>query len=382
MKWIAKALVVLIVLFSTTITKTEAAKKPQIAKSRKYAAYVINAETGEVLFARSANLRRYPASLTKMMTLYLTFEAIENNKLNFNQKLIVSKRASRQPRGKLGLRHGEYITVKDAVNSLIVKSANDSALVLAEKIGGSQKQFAKLMNQKARQLGMTRTNFTNPHGLHNPNQVSTAADMARLGIALRKHFPKHYNLFSQTSFKFKGRTIYGHNNVMNRYSHADGLKTGFIQAAGYNLVTSARKPQGSLVAVVLGGPSAKMRDDHMIRILNYGYKRLEAKKTVVAKKGQKPGTRVAKVRKKTAVAKNNSAKHNAKRKQATTVAQNKKDVFTPVNSKTTNKKNVRRTKARTSKSIAAKKSTESVFSIVDAQKIAGNIERSTKSVQD
>ena len=243
----------------------------KIVKRPNYASLVINANSKKVLFARNAHARRYPASLTKMMTLYIVFDYLKSKKIKLNQKIYTSARASRQPKMKLGLAKGERISVQDAIFALIIKSANDVAVVLAETIAGSENSFANLMTKKARQLGMKNTRFKNASGLHNPHQVTTPYDMAKLAIALQKNHKNYYKFFAKKHFKYKGRTVYGHNNVMHRYNGADGLKTGYINASGYNLVTSVNKNAGKLIGVVMGGGSARQRDDHMINLLNYGY---------------------------------------------------------------------------------------------------------------
>lgn len=240
----------------------------------KYAGLVIDADTGRILYQENATRYRYPASLTKMMTLYMTFDALKKGKLQYNQKLHISKLAAAKPASKLGLRAGQTITVRDAVMSLIVKSANDSSVVLAEAIAGSEWKFARQMTNKARKLGMRHTTFRNASGLHHRKQRTTAYDMAKLSVALRRDFPNQYVLFNRTSFKYKGRTIRGHNRVVKTYNGADGLKTGYTRASGFNLATSASRSGMNIVGIVLGGKSAKSRDRHMKKILDRGFRRL------------------------------------------------------------------------------------------------------------
>ncbi|PIR37443.1 MAG: hypothetical protein COV35_10145 [Alphaproteobacteria bacterium CG11_big_fil_rev_8_21_14_0_20_39_49] len=234
----------------------------------KYASLVIDADTGVVLHQENAGKTRHPASLVKMMTLYMTFQAIERGELSMNQNLKVSARAAGMPASKLGLRRGSTITVKDAILALIVKSANDAAVVLAEGIGGSEWKFATMMNRMGKKLGMNETNFVNASGLHNSRQVTTAYDMARLAVALRRDYPRHYHLFNRTKFYFNGKVYQGHNKVASSYQGADGLKTGYINAAGFNLVTSVRRGGNSVVGVVLGGTTSKRRDRHMVQLLD------------------------------------------------------------------------------------------------------------------
>lgn len=247
-------------------------RSSDFTKTGKYASLVVDAESGDVIYSRNANKIRYPASLTKMMTLYLTFQALEEGKLYYYQKIPVSKKASLQPRTKLWLKKGQTITVRDAIMSLIVRSANDAAVVLAEAIDGTEAKFANHMTKTARQLGMSNTTFKNASGLPNKYQKTSAYDMAKLGIALKRDFPKYFPLFSKTSFKFRGKIITSHNRVLTRYKWADGLKTGYTNASGYNLVTSTSHPNSKLVGVVMGGPSSAVRDNHMIQILDYSYK--------------------------------------------------------------------------------------------------------------
>lgn len=253
-----------------------------LSANSKYAGLVIDADTGRVLYQDRANHYRYPASLTKMMTLYMTFEAIENGQLSMNKRLYVSRRAAAKPASKLGLRKGEYIRVKDAVMSLIVKSANDVSVVLAESIAGSEWKFAKKMTQKARSLGMSKTTFKNASGLHHRRQKTTAKDMARLSMALKRDFPQYYHLFKHTKFTYNGRTIYGHNRVVKSYKGADGLKTGYTRASGFNLATSASRNDGNIIGIVLGGKSSKSRDRHMKKILDLGFRKLAKTKRLNA----------------------------------------------------------------------------------------------------
>ncbi len=245
-----------------------------ITQSSKYASLVVNATTGEVLHRHNAEAKLHPASLTKMMTLYLVFQSIKSHKLSFNTSLPVSKFAASQPPLKLWLKPGQKVSLRDAVYGVILHSANDAAVVVAEAIAGSEQAFAVKMTQVARQLGMKDTVFRNASGLHNQEQVTTAVDMAKLGIALRRDFPDFYDLFSKRSFIFKGAVINGHNMVLKRYRGADGLKTGYVAASGFNLVTSANRPEGRIVGVVMGGPSIAARDSHMMALLDKGYTQL------------------------------------------------------------------------------------------------------------
>src|SRR5208282_1168561 len=207
--------------------------------------------------------RTHPASLTKMMTLYLTFESLESGQLHKTQSLRVSAHAASQQPSKLELAAGETITVEQAILALTVKSANDAAVVLAEAIGGSESEFAQTMTQKARELGMTGTTFRNASGLPNPGQVTTARDMAKLARALIRDYPQYYGYFSAREFTFQGNEIPTHNHVLVEYEGADGLKTGYIHSSGFNLVTSAVRNGRRLIGVVMGGQTSSQRDHAM-----------------------------------------------------------------------------------------------------------------------
>lgn len=245
---------------------------PALAQG-KYAAIVVDADSGRVLHAQDADALRYPASLTKMMTLYMTFDALNSGQLQMNQPLKISARAAAQPYG-IDLRAGQTITVRDAVLAAITKSANNATAVLAEAIGGTEEQFAQMMTRRAHQLGMSRTTFKNSSGLPNKQQQSTARDMATLGIALIKNHGKYYHYFSTAEFQWKEATIRNHNRVLTRYEGADGIKTGFIGASGFNLVASAKRDGRRVMAVVFGGPTIQSRDDRMIQLLDAGFERI------------------------------------------------------------------------------------------------------------
>ncbi|MFW0776728.1 MAG: D-alanyl-D-alanine carboxypeptidase family protein [Rickettsiales bacterium] len=251
-----------------------ATKKSRSKKNEKYAALVVDANTGRVLYERHAGARRYPASLTKMMTLYLTFDALKKGVLRMEQTLPVSKKAASQPQTNISLNQGDRLPVKSAIESLVVRSANDASLVLAEALGKTQWNFALMMTKKARQLGMKDTVFRNPHGLPDSKQYTTAYDMARLGIALRRDFPEYFKYFSLRKFVFNGVTYNTHNHVLKDYKGVDGIKTGYIRASGFNLVTSVKRDGHYLVAVIMGGRSSKTRDKAMIALLDRTFARL------------------------------------------------------------------------------------------------------------
>lgn len=229
----------------------------------KYAGVVVDAATGKILYADHANSRRYPASLTKMMTLYLTFEGLNQGKFDLATKIRVSRHAASEPASKIWLRAGSYITVKDAMHALVTKSANDAATALGEFLAGSETKFGKMATRKARSLGMKNTVFQNAHGLPDRRQYTTARDMARLGIALRRDFPNHYAIFKKRSYRYGKTTLRSHNRLVGKVQGVDGIKTGYINASGFNLVTSAKHDGRSIVAVVMGGRTARSRDAHM-----------------------------------------------------------------------------------------------------------------------
>jgi D-alanyl-D-alanine carboxypeptidase len=233
----------------------------------KYASIVIDAATGEVLHEAHADDRNYPASLTKMMTLYLAFEALEQGRLKLETRLPVSKYAASRAPSKLGLMPGESISVRDVILGLVTKSANDAAVVMAEGIAGAESLFAQRMTQKAHELGMTSTTFRNASGLPDPEQLTTARDFARLSQALLRRFPQYYRYFSTDDFTYKGVVHHNHNRLMQGFEGMDGIKTGFIRASGFNLAASAMRGNRRLIGVVMGGQSARARDLHMADLL-------------------------------------------------------------------------------------------------------------------
>jgi len=237
----------------------------------KYAAIVVDAGSGVVRHETNADVRNSPASLTKLMTIYLLFEAIENKRLSWNSPLTTSRNAANQSPTHLALSPGETITAKDAALALIIRSANDVAVVVAEALGETEEKFALLMTAKARKIGMTRTTFRNASGLPNAGQLSTARDMAILAQAVMDRFPQYYPMFSESSFTFKGRTYKSHNRVTLNYRGADGLKTGYTHASGFNLLTSATRDGHRLIGVVFGGNTAAARDQQMMRLLDDGF---------------------------------------------------------------------------------------------------------------
>jgi D-alanyl-D-alanine carboxypeptidase len=244
------------------------------AAQARYASIVVDADTGQVLHAVNADTRNYPASLTKMMTLYMVFEALEQGRLTLDQRLPVSKRASGMPPSKLGLKKGDSIRVEDAILALTTKSANDVAVVVAEALAGKETTFAQKMTERAQELGMNRTTFRNASGLPNRGQKSTARDMSRLGKALMENFPQYYHFFSTSSFSYAGRSYRNHNRLLKGYQGTDGIKTGYTRASGFNLVSSVERNGRRVIAVVFGGKTAKSRDRHMVKLLNRSFTKL------------------------------------------------------------------------------------------------------------
>ncbi|MGH7907226.1 MAG: D-alanyl-D-alanine carboxypeptidase family protein [Candidatus Binataceae bacterium] len=232
---------------------------------------VIDATTGQVLESYNPDQRTYPASLAKLMTLYLTFQSLKSGKLNLETELKVSPHAASQQPTRLGLRSGESISVREAILAIVTKSANDAAVVLAESIGGSEETFAAMMNTAASRLGMSDTNFCNASGLPDLHQTTTARDMAKLALTLIDDYPGYYHFFSVRSFEFDGRMVAGHDHLLGEYSGADGMKTGFTQASGFNLVTSAKRGDHRLIGVVMGGATHRARDDHMMQLLDVAF---------------------------------------------------------------------------------------------------------------
>ncbi len=239
------------------------------ATDPKHTALVVDVNKLKVLHQHNAKVARYPASLTKLMTLHLLFDRLKTHKITMNTKIKISKEASDQKPSKLGLKPGESITVKDAINALIIKSANDVAFAVAESLGeGDVQIFVKMMNKKAKAIGMHNTQFINPHGWHNDKQYTTAYDMVKLAISLRKRHPQYYKMFANKKFTFKGKTIQTYNKVLLKHNDADGLKTGFTNASGFNLVTSVKNKKTNIVAVVMGSNSAAERDQKMLNLID------------------------------------------------------------------------------------------------------------------
>jgi D-alanyl-D-alanine carboxypeptidase len=274
---VLKAHVVLLASFLTVgvanMPAAEARTHASDAESSPYdtGAIVLNEATGEVMYSRNADRKLYPASMTKVMTLYMTFEALRDGRLDMNTPLKVSKHASTREPSKLWLKAGSTIPVEDAILAIVTKSANDVATVLAEAIGDTEENFALLMTAKARELGMRNTVFRNASGLPDGKQVSTPRDMAVLGVAIHRDFPDLYDYFKTRTFTYNGKTLTTHNRFVKNYKGADGIKTGYIRASGFNLLAAAERDGHRLVGVVFGGRTAKLRDDHMAEIMDASF---------------------------------------------------------------------------------------------------------------
>ncbi len=240
----------------------------QAESDPRYAGIVVDAATGNVPYAENADERRHPASLTKMMTLYILFEEMKAGRLSLATPLRVSAAAAGQAPSKLGLKSGETITVKDAILAICVRSANDVAVVVAEAIAGSEPAFAGRMNREARGLGLLATHFDNATGLPDDRQITTARDMARLALALQRDFPDRYGYFSTRSFTYKGRHLKTTNHLLGKLAGVDGMKTGYIRASGYNLVASARRHGKRIVVVVMGEKTNKARNGHVAALID------------------------------------------------------------------------------------------------------------------
>jgi D-alanyl-D-alanine carboxypeptidase len=258
------------------------------SQAAPYADIVVDANSGNVLHETNPDARRHPASLTKIMTLYLLFEQLEAGKLKLDSQLKVSQEAAGQMPTKLGLKSGSTIQVEDAIKGIVTRSANDAAVVVAEAIAGDEDDFAKLMTRKAQALGMTHTVYKNASGLPDDDQVTTARDQAVLGRAIQERFPRYYKYFSTRSFTFRGQSIGNHNHLLGRVEGVDGIKTGYISASGFNLVTSVHRGNRYLVAVVLGGSSAGSRDARMRELISDKIAQASTKRTaaMMAEAGQ------------------------------------------------------------------------------------------------
>lgn len=250
-----------------------------VAKYKKVeqdAVFVVREEDGHVFYQKNAHKLRRPASLTKVMTLYLLFDAMRDGKLSMNSKIQISAKANSMPPSKLYLSNGSRISIREAILAAVVKSANNVAYAIAENIAGSEARFVAAMNRKAMELQMYDTHFANPHGLHHPKQYTTAYDMFLLSEALKKEHSFYYHFFSKTHFNFRGSRVAGHNRVLSgACKGVDGIKTGYTRASGFNIITSVRRDQGNIIAVVMGKSSAHERDSLVISLVEKFYKKLK-----------------------------------------------------------------------------------------------------------
>jgi D-alanyl-D-alanine carboxypeptidase (penicillin-binding protein 5/6) len=260
----------LLLAVAVTMTPVQA-PLAQAPDNSRYAAIVVDAESGEVLFARHADGRRYPASITKVMTLYLAFEALSEGKIKLDDVITVSPRAASQPPSKLGLAAGQTITVDDAMRATAVRSANDMAMALAEHIGGSQDRFAAQMTLKARELGMTQTRYVNPNGLPDARQLTSARDLAILARAVMRDYPQYYRYFGLHDWAYNGRDYRNTNGLLRAGNGYDGMKTGYTNASGYNLAASAVRDGRRLITIVLGGRSTASRNAHVAALMDTGF---------------------------------------------------------------------------------------------------------------
>ncbi len=254
-------------LMMLTMASSALFSHPAYAAS-KYAAIVVDGKTGKVLHANSADAPRFPASLTKIMTLYVLFDYMKKKRLTVNTKFYVTPHAASRPPTKMGVRAGKYVKVKDLIGALVTKSANDGAVVVAENLAGSVPKFARLMTKTARKMGMSRTTFKNPSGLPNWAQKTTARDMAILSVRIMNDFPKLSKAFKMRSYTYKRKRFGNHNRLLGRYRGMEGIKTGYTRASGFNLTTSVRRNGKHVIAVVMGGRTGRARNAAMRRLLD------------------------------------------------------------------------------------------------------------------
>jgi D-alanyl-D-alanine carboxypeptidase len=267
-------------LFSTDADARNRRKhRPKPSYNPPYASLVVEVNSGKVLESTNPDAERHPASLTKMMTLYLLFERLEAGKMKLSTEMNVSAHAAAQAPSKLGLKPGQSIDVETAIKALVTKSANDVAVIVAESLGGSEPAFGRLMTAKARALGMNHTTYVNASGLPDDRQITTARDQAILGRALQDRFPKYYPYFGTRVFTYRGKSMRNHNHLLGKVEGVDGIKTGYIRASGFNIVTSARRGSRHIVAVVIGGASGKWRDARVRSLINSEFKTASTTRT-------------------------------------------------------------------------------------------------------
>lgn len=250
------------------------AKQKKNQPNLKYASIVIDAGSGMVLSQENADRSLFPASLTKIMTMVLVFDALDARKITPKTRLVASSHSASMPPSKVGIKPGQSISVHDALRILATKSANDVAVIVAENLGGSELRFARLMNLKARSIGLTNTQFVNASGLHDYRQYSSARDMAKLAKYMIDTYPQYYDIFGISNYYYDGKSYHNHNKLMGQYKGMDGIKTGYVAASGFNLVSSAKRGNVRLIGVVFGGRTAQSRNSHMADLLDRGFKRV------------------------------------------------------------------------------------------------------------
>ncbi|MDP1699798.1 MAG: D-alanyl-D-alanine carboxypeptidase [Aestuariivirga sp.] len=262
------------------------------AANPKFAAIAVDARTGKILFSSDIDEQRYPASLTKVMTLYVLFQDLKAGRFKLTSDLKISMRAASMQPTKLGLKPGETIAVEDAIKVLVTRSANDIATAIGENLEGTEASFAARMTRTARAIGMSKSTFKNASGLPNPGQVTTARDIATLSLRLQRDFPEYYSYFRISSFDYKGQTIRTHNRLLGKFQGTDGIKTGFIRASGFNLTTSAKRGNKRIVGVVMGGSSGGARDKYMMTMLEKAFPKCVDGETIAAAAGTAKGASV------------------------------------------------------------------------------------------
>ena len=287
MRWSALGLTSILIVTTFGSSAADARRRHHRAPAAEtfqpaYASIVVDANTGAVLHSTDADSPRHPASLTKIMTLYLLFEQLEAGKIKLTTEMDVSAHAASQAPSKLGLKPGDTIAVEPAIRAIVTKSANDVAVVVGETLGGSEPEFARLMTKKARELGMARTTYRNASGLPDDEQITTARDMTILGRAIQDRFPNYYRYFSTRSFEFRGHAMRNHNKLLGAVDGVDGIKTGYTNASGFNLVTSVRRGTRRVVAAVFGGRTASWRDSRMVGLIEKYFTLASTKRTVPA----------------------------------------------------------------------------------------------------
>ena len=268
---IRRGILSLALIAGLAFTPAATAPVAQSSDNSRYAAIVVDAATGEVLFARNADARRFPASITKMMTLYLTFESLSKGDVKLTDVLTVSIRAASEPPSKLGLAAGQTITLDNAMRATAVRSANDMAMAIAEHVGGSNDRFAARMTQKAQELGMTQTRYVNPNGLPDSRQVTSARDLSILARAIMRDYPQYYAYLGQHDWAYNGRDYRNTNGLLHSGNGYDGMKTGYINASGFNLAASAVRGDRRLITIVLGGRSTASRNAHVAALMDTGF---------------------------------------------------------------------------------------------------------------